>query len=144
MKYAQGLIALAVLCAAATQCYYLLGIGRGTTNMQPLTAALYILFFWVLWGYARISNFIAPLFSLDKRAVKFLAVAVVLVPLLMALLIGSSSDTAHVAMMKFGVLNAVLMAGYLLIALVALFGDRWLGPIARLLKFGRNFPEKRA
>jgi hypothetical protein len=111
--------------------------------MQPLTATLYILFFWILWGYARIGNFIQPLLKTSSGLIKLLAAISVVGSALLVVFIGSASDGARIAMMKFGVLNGVIMACYLLIAIVSIFGDKWLGFVARILKMGREFPRNR-
>ncbi len=142
MKYMQAIVGLLALCAVAAQCSYLMRIDHGVTNIQPLTSALYVLFFWILWGYARISDFLNPVILLSKGAVRVIAAIAAILLLLTSFAIASSSPTAQLAMVNFGALNAALVACYLFVAMVALFGDQWLGPIAKLLKFGRKFPVK--
>jgi len=140
MKSIQMAVGVFALAASAVQCYYLIGIGLWTTKMQPLTAILYILFFWILWGYARIGDFIPPLLNASDRLIKVLSLMMVAVSVLMVIFISQASDVASNSMMKFGFLNGAIMACYLLVALVAIFGDKWLGFVARMLKMGREFP----
>ena len=142
MKHLQVLAGVAALAAAAVQCRYLLGIGHATTNIQPLTTALYVLFFWVLWAYGRMPDFITPVFKLGQTAIRSIAFIAIIGPLLMAFAISSTSEVARASMVKYGVLNAGIMAAYLLVAIVLFFGDRWLGVAGRLLKLGREFPRR--
>ncbi|MBW8852625.1 MAG: hypothetical protein JF600_17820 [Xanthomonadales bacterium] len=144
MKIIQLAVGVLALAASAVQFYYLIGIGQWTTRMQPLTAILYILFFWILWGYARIDNFIPPLLSASHRLIKVISLTVVAISVLMVFFISQTSGATSNSMMKFGFLNGAIMACYFLVALVSLFGDKWLGFVARMLKMGREFPRDAA
>jgi len=121
MRYVQ--IALSIIAAgiAVLQFCYVIGFGKTTTNIQPLTAVFYVLFFWGLWTYARISKFIDPIMVLSKKSIRWIASLTLTFCVALAIYTALGPHEALASMM---------------------FGDRWLGAAARLLKFGREFPAK--
>lgn len=136
----QFALACAAILAASTQLVLVHGIGSTTTNVQPVTTALYLLFFLVMAGYSRIQWRLRPLVGLRTFAVRILALLQATACLLAFFAISSSSPEAHDAMVNYGVINLALLLAYALIATTLIFGDAWLGPVAGFLKFGREFP----
>lgn len=143
MKYIQIPLGLASAAITVMQLYYVMGVGNRTSNNQPLTALFYILFFWVLWAYARIPAYIRPVITLSNASVRWAAAVLALVGSAVSLHSCLKSPESLAAMSNFGVLNVALMFGYSLVFLVLIFGDIWLGFFAKLLKFGRRFPESK-
>lgn len=102
------------------------------------TAVLYVGFFWVLWAYARVARPILSLIKLRKLSIWLLLASLVAV-MLVTYCYRASESNDITAFNRFMPIHAFLIAGYSLISAVLLFGDDFLWPVSKALKFGREF-----
>jgi len=109
------------------------------SGFTTFSAMLYILFFWILWFYARIRlpmRTLARGYGVPKiRLVVAVVVVVVTLTYLGRLMQFSDVKRFH-GYMPF---NAFLSIAYSCVGITLVFGDAYLWPLSRILKFGRQY-----